>query len=148
MSNGESRRYWEASHYDSDHDIADTIKIAVTTPATGSYRLGCELGCDTAVLLQWYEGVTISVAGTPMVWRSVIRTDSAEDETHPALIEQGGTYTGGTLIRQRMSAWSYADPSEEPPPFTLKQSTTYLLVATSVADNNKTTLIMRLSKRR
>jgi len=145
MSN---RRFWESSHYDSDHDIGTPISIAITTPATGSYRLGCELACDNGVVLQWYEGVTIGAAGTAMVWRNVIRSDSAEDETHAVLIEQGGTYTGGTLIRQRMGAWSYTDPSEPPPPFTLKQSTTYLVVATSLADNNDTTLIMRLSKRR
>jgi len=144
----EYRKYWEASHYVADHDIGTPITIAITTPATGSYRLGCELDCDTGVVLQWYEGVTIGAAGTAMVWRSVIRTDSDGDEAHAVLIEQGGTYTGGTLIRQRMSAWSYTSPSEEVPPFVLKPSTIYLLKATTLADNNDTTLIMRLSKRR
>ena len=142
------REYWEASHYESDHDIGTPIAIAITTPATGSYQLGCELSCDTGVVLQWYEGAAIGVAGTAMVWRNVNRQASAGDAVHVVAIEQGGTYTGGTLIRQRMSAWSEYLPSEAPPPFTLKQSTTYLLKATTLADNNDTTLIVRLSKRR
>ena len=148
MGMPKNRKYWEASHYDSDHDITAPIAIAITTPATGAYQLGCELACDNAVVLQWYEGAAIGVVGTAMVWRSVNRTDALEDETHAVAIEQGGTYTGGTLIRQRMSAWSDYTPSEVPTPFTLKPSTTYLLKATTLADNNDTTLCMRLSKRR
>jgi len=144
----DNRKYWEVSYYDTDHDIADPIQVVVTTPATGTYNLGCEVGCNNGTVTQWYEGVTIGVAGTAMVWRSTIRTDALEDETHPVAVEQGGTYTGGTLIRQRLIAWSYNDPEEPPQVWTLKPSTTYLIKCTTLADNNDTTLVMRLSKRR
>jgi hypothetical protein len=145
---GEERKVWEASHWNSNHDIVTPINIAITTPATGSYQLGCELNSYNSAVLQWYEGAAIGVAGTKIVWRSVIRTDALEDETHVVLIEHGGTYTGGTVIRQRVASWSSPWPEEAPPPFVLKPSTIYRIVATTIADDNQTVLNFRLSKRR
>jgi len=144
----DNRKIWEVSYYNNNHDIAAPINIAITTPATGSYELGCELNSYESAVLQWYEGATIGAAGTAMVWRSAIRTDALEDETHVVLVEYGGTYTGGTLIRQRMASWSTPWPEQIPSPFVLKPSTIYRLVATSVKDDNYTTLNLRLSKRR
>lgn len=137
-----TRQYWEASHYDNDHDIAGPIQVAVTAPSSGSYELSCEVNAATAVVVAWAEDATISVAGTAMVWRSVERGDALEDATHSVSIEQGGTYTGGTTIRQRMNGY------EAPGPFILKASTIYLITVTSLADNNDTTVTLRLSKHR
>ena len=61
--------------------------------------------------------------------------------THPdssgVLAEQGGTYTGGTEIHTAVAV----DREELGPYWILKPSTSYLLTATSLADNNYTSVV-------
>ena len=136
------RQEWVATLADTDFDIADAFAIAITAPASGSYRL-CVDGYAAAIATEvWYEGATIGVAGTAFTWRSVERSDALEDTDVGVLAEYGGTYTGGTEI---FSEVSVVDSSME---FALKPSTVYRITFTSAADNNVAALRLTLSKRR
>jgi hypothetical protein len=138
----ENRKHWIYSLADADFDIADAFAVAITTPAAGSYRLRVDGYGSTVCTEVWYEGATIGAAGTAAVWRSVERSDSLSDASHPVLIEYAGTYTGGTVI------FTKVDRDEHSMEFTLKPSTIYRVTFTSAADNNAATLQLKLSKRR
>ena len=136
------RQKWVYSLADADFDIADAFAVAITTPASGAYRLDVRGLASTAATLVIYESATIGVAGTAAVWRSIERSDALEDATHDVDLEYGGTYTGGTTL------FTATHLEGEAIEFGLKPSTIYRVTFTSLADNNAGSLRLTLSKRR
>lgn len=124
-----------ASHIDTDHDTAGPIKVVITTPATGAWRLaiGCHAKTECNVTLT--EDVTIDAAGTALTLRNLNRQGTHPDSSG-VLAEQGGTYTGGTEIDTVVTV----DREVLGPYWILKPSTSYLITATSKADDNYTSV--------
>ena len=140
----EMRQYWVATLADADFDVADAYSVAITTPASGSYRLRVDGYATTVCTEVWYEGATISVAGTALTWRSVERSDALEDASHAVSAEYGGTYStvGSTTLVSKVTDDTHSVE------LGLKPSTIYLVTFTSKADNNAASLRLTLSKRR
>ena len=138
----DNRQRWVMTLADADFDIADAYAIALTTPATGSYRLKVDGYSAAAATEVWYEGATIGAAGTAYTWRSVERSDALEDTDVAVSAEYGGTYTGGTQIFTKVSD----DPNSME--MGLNPSTIYRFTFTSLADDNAASLQLTLSKRR
>lgn len=125
-----------ASHLNTDHDIAGPIEVVITTPATGiAWRLavGCCAKAECKVTLT--EDVTIDAAGTALALRNLNRQGTHPDSSG-VLAKQGGTYTGGTEIFTAVAV----DREELGPYWILKPGTSYLITATSLADNNYTSV--------
>lgn len=135
------RTEWTVALADADFDIADAFAVAITTPASGAYRLAVYGASTTVSTEAIYEGATIGVAGTAATWRNLERSDALEDASHVVSVEYGGTYTGGTTLSTRVTD----DPV--PTEFGLKPSTIYRITLTSKADNNAASLRLVLSKR-
>ena len=138
----DNRQRWVMTLADADFDIADAFAVALTVPASGSYRLRVDGYAATVCTEVLYEGATIGTPGTAYTWRSEERSDALEDADVGVSAEYGGTYTGGTQISTKVSN----DP--KPTEFGLKPSTIYRLTFTSKADNNAASLRLTLSKRR
>lgn len=130
-----------ASHINVDHDTAGPIKVVITTPATGAWRLaiGCNALTECKVTLT--EGVTIGGAGTALTPRNLNRQGTHPDSSG-VLAEQGGTYSGGAEIYTAVTV----DREELGPYWILKPSTSYLVTATSKADNNYTSVAVYVWK--
>ena len=124
-----------ASHIDTDHDIGVPIKVVITTPATGAWRLAVSCNATTECNVTVTEDVTIGAAGTALTLRNLNRQGTHPDSSG-VLAEQGGTYTSGTEIFTAVTV----DREELGPYWTLKPSTSYLITATSKADNNYTSV--------
>lgn len=138
----DNRKEWVMTLSDADFDIADAFAVALTTPASGSYRLRID-GYSTTVSTEvWYEGATIGTAGTAYTWRSVERSDALVDTDVDVSAVYGGTYTDGTQIFTKTSD----DPNSME--MGLNPSTIYRFTFTSKADNNAASLRLTLSKRR
>ena len=125
---------YRASYFLSDHDISAPIKVVVTTPATGSYRMAVDVSSHTTVHELIAEGVAIGAAGTALTFFNRNR-QKADDCA--CVIEYGGTYTGGTTIMEKVEL--RAEPCVG---MLLKQSTSYQITVTSKADNNYTSVLV------
>jgi len=122
--------------FDADFDIADVMKIVITTPATGSYWLAEDVSSASISNVLITEGVTIGAAGTALTLFGRIRQGSYPDE-YAVAAEYDGTYTGGTEILQR--AEMRGEPGNH---FLLKPSTSYQITVTSKADSNYASVIV------
>ena len=127
---------YRASYFDADQDVADVIKIVVTTPASGSYWLSKQVSANGAVNVTLTEDVTIGAAGTALVFYSRNRQGDHPDDCG-CLIEYGGTYTGGTEILTEVCLYEDMDD-----PICLKRSTSYQITITSKAADNYTSAIV------
>jgi len=134
MTNLRSDEY-VASYIDTDHDIAGPIKMVITTPASGAWRLSVGCFAKTECNVTLTEAVTIGAAGTALTLRNLTRHGTHPDSSG-VLAEYGGTYTGGTEIFTAATV----DRESLGPHWILKQSTSYLITATSKADNNYTSV--------
>ena len=121
---------YRAFLYEDDLDIAESMKIVVTTPATGSYWLAVDTVSHTTALETLIEDVTISAAGTALTFFCQNRQGDHPDNC-ACLIEHGGTYTGGTTLLQSVELRGQGDRRT-----LLKQSTSYQITVTSKADDN------------
>jgi len=124
------------SLFDADFDIADVMKIVVTTPATGSYWLAEDVSSASVCNVTVTAGVTIGAAGTELVLFGRSRQSDYPDE-YAVAAEYGGTYTGGTDILNKVEL--RGEPGNH---FLMKQSTSYLITVTSKADNNYASCIV------
>ena len=127
---------YRASLFDASQAIADVMKIVVTTPATGSYWLAHDVVSHQTVNVTLTEDVTIGSAGTAMVFYARNRQGDHPDDC-ACLIEQGGTYTGGTEILTKVEL-----RAESGNHTLLKQGTSYLISVTSKGADNYTSAVV------
>ena len=120
---------YAVTHYVGVHAIASPMKVVVTTPATGAWWMNAEVFAHATETLLIAEGVTIGVAGTAMTFRRLNRDGDHPDANGP-VVEQGGTYTGGTTIHQGPCAIANGLR------FKAKPSTSYQFTVTSLANDN------------
>jgi len=126
---------YQISYFDNDHDIADPIKVVVTTPATGSYFGGLDVVSHQTCHMLITEGVTIGAAGTALTFRNRNRQGDHPDDCE-CVAEYGGTYTGGTEILSKVEL-----RAETGVCMVLKQNTSYLVTVTSKVDDNYTSVL-------
>lgn len=121
------------TRYVADHDIASPMEVVVTAPSDGAWWMNVEVFAHATETLLIEEDVTIGVTGTAMTFRRLNRDGTHPDANGP-LVEQGGTYTGGTTL--------YQAPCDKANSvrFKLKASTSYQVTVTSLADNNRVAL--------
>jgi len=125
----EGNEAYVVTHYSGNHDITAPFEVVVTAPATGAWWLNSEVFASATETMVVEEDVTIGVAGTAMTFRRLVRDGDYPDDGGP-LVEQGGTYTGGTTIFTSVSG------ERNDRRFKLKQSTSYQITVTTLADDN------------
>lgn len=130
-------RFFSGGHYVASVSNNGTLDILFQTDATHTFHGVAEATCGGNALMQMYEGVTFSAAGTAMTLTNHNRNSSKvipSGVTHTPTITGLGTQLNGTkLIPGGSGGTSSGGTGDFAREFVLKPSTNYLLRITNIS---------------